>query len=96
MNPAFDINRLRSFLALFQRSATMVRGKRSHNDIFNPSTSCTQLAERWKKEFKTNSDKTNGNKPMIDVTTWISRLMLDNIGEGKFGDFDESQISDMA
>ena len=28
MNPAFDINRLRSFLPLFQRSATMVREKR--------------------------------------------------------------------
>ena len=95
MNPAFDINRLRSFLALFQRSAIMVRGKRSHNDISNSST-CTQLAERWKKELSTNSNKTNGDQTVIDVTTWISRLMLDNIGEGKFGDFEESHISDMA
>jgi len=79
MNPAFDINRLRSFLVLFQRSATMVREIRSHNDKSNLSTSYTQLAERWKKEIKTNS-----NKVMVDVTTWISRLMLDNIGEGIF------------
>lgn len=79
MNPAFDINRLRSFLVLFQRSATMVREIRSHNDISNLSTSYTQLAERWKQEIKTDS-----NKGMVDVTTWISRLMLDNIGEGIF------------
>lgn len=79
MNPAFDINRLRSFLVLFQKSATMVREIRSHNDISNLSTSYTQLAERWKQEIKTGS-----NKGMVDVTTWISRLMLDNIGEGIF------------
>ncbi|KJA15630.1 hypothetical protein HYPSUDRAFT_194030 [Hypholoma sublateritium FD-334 SS-4] len=58
MNPAFDISRLRSFLPLFQRSATM-------------------LAEKWKEEVRING-------PMLDVTTWISRLMLDNIGEAAF------------
>ncbi|KAF8900292.1 cytochrome P450 [Gymnopilus junonius] len=58
MNPAFDINRLRSFLPLFQSSAQM-------------------LARKWKGEI----DRNGG---LIDVTTWISRLMLDNIGEAAF------------
>ncbi|KIM36515.1 hypothetical protein M413DRAFT_449068 [Hebeloma cylindrosporum] len=60
MNPAFDISRLRSFLAVFQRSAA-------------------RLAEKWTKEINANS-----NDAVIDVTTWISRLMLDNIGEAAF------------
>ncbi|KAF8959165.1 cytochrome P450 [Flammula alnicola] len=39
--------------------------------------SAGMLAEKWKAEIKLNGH-------MIDVTTWISRLMLDNIGEAAF------------
>ncbi|KAF5315025.1 hypothetical protein D9619_007490 [Psilocybe cf. subviscida] len=58
MSPAFDIARLRSFLPLFQRSATM-------------------LAERWKSEIRRAG-------PTLEITAWIQRLMLDNIGEAAF------------
>lgn len=40
-------------------------------------TESEQLADKWKEEIRVNG-------PMLDVTTWISRLMLDNIGEGNY------------
>lgn len=75
MVPAFSAPQIRGLLPVFQNSASKV--SLSYLDVhFGDSGHFYQLSQIWKEEV------VSSGQSVFNVMEWLSRMTLDNIGEG--------------